>query len=180
MKGQRLRFQAYFRGSIAAPSEFLNLEFGGRPCRLLAPRGSYVLPSLTLCRAQVMGTAPSSPLTPSPFPICRQEPSQVVRSDASSFFSKLDSHPAPLLLLPPAALPTAASHSRTAASHRGIDSSRLAVPCTEPGRPQLGVADPASHGLAMASSSRLPAHLVDRCTSTLACSSSTNSPATSW
>ena len=35
MKGRRLRFHAYFRGSIAAPSEFLNLEFGGRPCSLL-------------------------------------------------------------------------------------------------------------------------------------------------
>ena len=124
-----------------------------------------MIASLPLCRAQVMGTAPSSPLSPSPFPICRQEPSQAVRSDASSFFSKLDSHPAPLLLLPPAALPTAASHSRTAASHRGIDSSRLAVPCTEPGRPQLGVAEPGQpwpgHGIIRpaASTPRRPLHL---------------------
>ena len=53
----------------------------------------------------------------------------LLRSSAS------DSHHAPLLLSQ-AALPIAASHGRTAASHRGLDSSRLAVPCTEPGRPQ--------------------------------------------
>ena len=37
----------------------------------------------------------------------------------------------PLLLLSQATLPAAARHGRTAASHRGLDSSRLAVHCTE-------------------------------------------------
>ena len=80
--------------------------------------------------------------------------------------SASDSHHAPLLLLSQAALPAAASHGRTAASHRGLDSSRLAVPCTEPGRPQqLGVAEPGQpwpgHGVIRpaASPPRRPVHL---------------------
>jgi len=83
----------------------------------------------------------------------------LLRSSAS------DSHHAPLLLLSQAALPAAASHGRTAASHRGLDSSRLAVPCTEPGRPQLGVAEPGQpwpgHGVIRlaASTPRRPVHL---------------------
>ena len=44
-----------------------------------------------------------SPLSPSPFPIGRR-------------------HPAPLLLLPPAALPAAAGHSRAAVGHRATSS----------------------------------------------------------
>ena len=52
-------------------------------------------------------------------------------------------------------------------------------PLHRAGRPQLGVAEPASRGLTTASSGQLPACLVDRSTSTLACSSPPDSPATS-
>ena len=140
---------------------------------LLAPRGSYVLPSLTLRRAQVMGQHP--PLHSLPLLSPSAARNQARPSGASSFFSK---RKPPCSSPPPfsSCSAPAASHGRTAASHRGLGSSRLAVPCTEPGRrQQLGVAEPASRGLTTASSGRLPAHLVDRCTSTLACSSPTNS-----
>ena len=115
-KGQRLMFSRIFEVELSfeAVQTEPTVHRRCRPCVALV---ACMAASLPLCRAQVMGNGtllsthsisfPHPPPGACTMPVDRPD----VSSASSSLFSKLDSHPTPLLLLPPVALPAAASHT---------------------------------------------------------------------